>query len=301
MAREYVDLLLPVGRMVFGQVDKPRKILDAKTNQPVLNKDGTPREEYAVGHAIAKGGETHWNQTQWGAQIWAMGQKQWPNGQFNAPTFAWKITDGDSQVPNKKGNKPCDREGYPGHWVLALSNMTAPQLTDRLGKTALTDRTAIVPGRYVQPFISMSSNESTDSPGLYLNLRVVALSGWGEDIVSAAYVDPSTIGFGGALPAGASELPQGQPTGAPPASQAQYVASAPPPAAAPAPTAVTPNHQFANPGAAPAPAAPAPAPSAPPPQPQKRMTAKAVTTYDEYIKAGWSDEVMIREGVLEIA
>ena len=28
------------------------------------------------------------------------------------PTFAWKIVDGDSQTPNKKGRKPCENEGW---------------------------------------------------------------------------------------------------------------------------------------------------------------------------------------------
>lgn len=301
MAKSYIDLLLPVGRMVFGDVNKGRQRTDSKTNALRVNQDGTPMMDFTAGVAVRKAGETHWNQTAWGQVIFAHGQKEWPNGQWQHRDFSWKIIDGDSTEVNKKGKRPCDQEGYAGHWIIVCSNGQAPQLTDRMGKVHLTDRSAVVPGRFVQPFISIAGNESQDSPGIYLNLKILAYSAWGEEIVSSNAPDPSTVGFGqGALPAGASEIPQGQTAGTPaasaPAPQPQAQASA-----APAPTAVAPAAGFSNGPAAPPPAAAAPAPSAPRPQPQKRMTAKATTTYEEYVKAGWSDEVMIQHGILEIA
>lgn len=298
MAKTYIDLLLPVGRMVFGDVNKGRQRTDSKTNAPRVNTDGSPMMDFTAGVAVRKVGETHWSQTAWGQVIHGHGQKEWPNGQWQHRDFSWKIIDGDSVEVNKKGKRPCDQEGYAGHWIIVCSNGQAPQLTDRMGKTTLTDRSAVVPGRFVQPFISICGNESTDSPGVYLNLKILAYSAWGEEIVSSNTPDPSTVGFGqGALPAGASEIPQGQTAGTP-----ANAAPAPQASAAPAPTAVAPAAGFSNGPAAPPPAAAAaPAPSAPPPQPQKRMTAKATTTYEEYVKAGWSDEVMIQHGILEIA
>lgn len=304
MAKSYLDLLLPVGRMVFGDVNKGRQRTDSKTGALRFNADNSPMMDFTAGVAVRKAGEAHWNQTAWGAIIHAHGQKEWPNGQWQHRDFSWKIIDGDSQEVNKKGKRPCDQEGYAGHWIIVCSNGQAPQLTDRMGKQSLTDRSAVVPGRFVQPFISIAGNESTDSPGVYLNLKILAYSAWGEEIVSSNAPDPSTVGFGqGALPAGASEIPQGQTVGTPAASAP---APSTPASAAPAPgtpTAVAPAAGFSNGPAAPAPAAaaPAPAPSAPPPVPAKRMTAKATTTYEEYVKAGWTDEVMVQHGILEIA
>lgn len=296
MAKTYLDLLLPVGRMVFGDVNKGRQRTDSKTGALRVNADGSPMMDFTAGVAVRKAGETHWNQTAWGQVIHAHGQKEWPNGQWQHRDFSWKIIDGDSTEVNKKGKRPCDQEGYAGHWIIVCSNGQAPQLTDRMGKQTLTDRSPVVPGRYVQPFISIAGNESSDSPGVYLNLKILAYSAWGEEIVSSNAPDPSTVGFGqGALPAGASEIPQGQTTAA------SAPAPATPASAAPAPNAVTPAAGFSNgPAAAPPPAA-APAPSAPPPAPVKRMTAKATTTYEEYVKAGWTDDVMIQHGILEVA
>lgn len=295
MAKSYIDLLFPVGRMVFGDVNKGRQRTDARTGAMRFNADNTPMLDFTAGVAIRKGGETHWNQTAWGQVIYAHGQKEWPNGQWQHRDFSWKIIDGDSTEVNKKGKRPVDQEGYAGHWIVVCSNGQAPQLTDRMGKNALTDRSPVVPGRYVQPFVSIAGNESADSPGVYLNLKILAYSAWGEEIVSSNAPDPSTVGFGGALPAGASEIPAGQ------TSAAAAPVPSTPASAAPAPTAVAPAVGFSNgPAAAPPPAA-APAPSAPPPQPVKRMTAKATTTYEEYIKANWTDALLIEHGILEIA
>src|SRR6188768_2411209 len=107
------EIMFPVGRLVGGSVYRP---------QPKTNNDGTPRIDTATGKqmigfsfgvAYAKNGTTHFGQTPWGAEIWQEGHAAWPNGQANAPSFAWKVTDGDSQIPNKKGRKPCDNEGWP--------------------------------------------------------------------------------------------------------------------------------------------------------------------------------------------
>ena len=301
MAKSYIDLLLPVGRMVFGDVNKGRQRTDSKTGALRTNQDGTPMLDFTAGVAIRKAGETHWSQTAWGQVIHQHGQKEWPNGQWQHRDFSWKIIDGDSQEVNKKGKRPCDQEGYAGHWIVVCSNGQAPQLTDRMGKQALTDRSPVVPGRYVQPFVSIAGNESQDSPGVYLNLKILAYSAWGEEIVSSNAPDPSTVGFGqGALPPGASEIPMGQAVGTP---AAAAPAPSTPASAAPAPIphAVAPAAGFSNgPAVAPPPAA-APAPIAPPPQPVKRMTPKATTTYEAYVAAGWTDEVMIQHGILEIA
>ena len=140
------EILFPVGRMVGGNLYKPNPVLldDGKT--PKMQKDGiTPAVSYSLGLAIPKGHETHWNQTVWGAIIWKEGETAYP-GQCLAPTFAWKITDGDSVIPNKRNKRPCDQTGYPGHWVLWFNRGWAPKLVDSTGTVELLEPESIVPG-----------------------------------------------------------------------------------------------------------------------------------------------------------
>ena len=98
------EITTPVGRLVGGHpmIGHPQK--DGKTGLPKMQADKvTPVVQYYAGLAVPKGAETHWNQTPWGQQIHQEAVAGWPNGEWQAATFAWKITDGDSGVPNKKG------------------------------------------------------------------------------------------------------------------------------------------------------------------------------------------------------
>ena len=240
--------------------------------------------------AIPKGPEQHWNQTQWGAAIWNAGQKGYA-AQTQHPSFSWKITDGDSAIPNRKGNAPKDQEGHPGHWVLAFSTRAAPQMTTSNGTQTLTDPDAIKTGYFVQVFGSVADNRTSagqpaETPGVYLNLQVVNLSANGPEIESRAAVDPRVVGFGGALPAGASATPLAVGGGM----MAPAAAPVPAPvAAAPANVAVAPAVGFATPGA----------PVAPPAAPARQMTAAANgVTYDAYIASGWTDALLVQHGMM---
>src|ERR1700740_1677164 len=120
---EAVYLTTPVGRLLWGSVSVP-KTKDSKGNPLVIKKGpeaGKPNPRYEFGIGIPKAGEQHWNQTVWGRLIWDTALKAFPNG--FAADFSWKVTDGDSTAPTKKGKAaPCTREGHPGHWVLAFSS-----------------------------------------------------------------------------------------------------------------------------------------------------------------------------------
>src|ERR1700761_472370 len=90
-------------------------------------KDGSPNPGlFNFGVAIPKRpGETHFSQSIWGAIIWAQGHRDYPQV-AQAPTFSWKVTDGDSTIPGKPykgkpGRAPKDKPGYPGHWVFSFS------------------------------------------------------------------------------------------------------------------------------------------------------------------------------------
>lgn len=297
-------ILTPVGRIVWGSMYEA-KTTDYDGN-PLTIKNGPdagkPTQRFEFGLAIAKGAEQRWGSTPWGATIWAMGQS-YPNSAAQRPDFAWKVTDGDSTVPGKPykgrpGVRPCDKEGYPGHWVLSFSSSFMPRLYNADGSKALTEPGAIKPGYYVQVSGSVDTNTGA-SPGIYLNHDMVALAGYGDPIVSGP--DPTAVGFGKgvSLPLGASatpkaglQVPVSQPGAAP-----TPVAVVPPPAT------VQPHPGFLYPPAgAAAPSAPAPAPLPPmPPSPPSgpQMTAKAgITSYAAFISLGWTEPLLRQEGYI---
>ncbi len=204
----------PVGRIVSGDPTRA-KDKDAE-GKPLVIKNGPntgqPRVEYYVGLAVPKGVEQHWNQTEWGLSIWNFARQCFPS-LFDQQTgamireVAFKVTDGDSQVPNTKGTKPCDREGYPGHWIIHFSNGSQPKYWNKDG-TETIDGSMIKRGYYAQIFAYGRSNASTQNPGLFLNLNMISLQGFGEEIHIGA--DASQVGFGqSALPPGASATPIG--------------------------------------------------------------------------------------------
>lgn len=294
----------PIGRLVWGSVSKPQtKDADGK---PLVIKTGPdagkPTQRYAFGLAVPKGAETHWNQTPWGALIWNTAIAAWPGGQTGAPTFAWKVQDGDSTVPNRRNNKPCDQEGYKGHWILSLSSSFPPS-THNANGTAPVDPTQIKTGFYVQVAASVGGNDSIQNPGVYLNHSMVALAGFGPEITSGP--DPTAAGFGAgvAAPAGMSAVPvAGLPaTGAAPAP----VAAAPLPAAplpvAAAPVPVVPSAAILSPPAVAA--APPMAPVAPiapvvPAGPVVLPAAGAGVTWAMLQEKGWTEPVARQHGMI---
>jgi hypothetical protein len=282
---------------------------------------GKPAHRHEFGLAIAKQpGETHWGQTPEGAIIWAQGHKDHP-GSASRPDFAWKVTDGDSQIPGKAkngkpGRKPCDKEGFAGHWVFTFSSAFPIKFVNSDGSAYLLEPNAVKVGDYVQVAANVVGNTGA-TPGVYLNHDCVALQGYGAPITNGP--DPSTLGFGkGPAPAGMSTVPVGAMTAPPVPAAAAPAAPAPLPAAAlpsaplpsptppapaaaapaplptptptppPAPVAVAPNPAILGT----APPAPAPAPPAPPTPTAPQMTAKAQYTYDQYKASGWTDDML---------
>jgi hypothetical protein len=285
---------------------------------------GKPAYRHEFGLAIAKvAGETHWGQTPEGAIIWAQGHKDHP-GSASRPDFAWKVTDGDSQIPGKAkngkpGRRPCDKEGFAGHWIFTFSSSFAIKFCNANGSAYLLEPNAVKVGDYVQVAATVVGNTGA-TPGVYLNHDVVALQGYGQPITNGP--DPSTLGFGkGPAPAGMSTTPVGgmsappavpgipAPVAAPAPLPSAPLPSAPlpsptppaPAAAAPAPLPLpTPTAVVPNPGIlGTAPPAPAPAPPAPPAAPAApQMTAKAQYTYDQYKASGWTDDTLRAHGLM---
>lgn len=307
-----ISLTTPVGRIVQGELWKPRDVTDNK-GVVKLNADGTKQVSYFFALAIPKQpGHSHWAQTDWGRQIWEEGNKAHPNFAPH-PNFSWKIEDGDSAIPNKKGKKNCEREGHPGHWILKFSSSFAINRTYNADGSAPLPPEAFKPGYYAQVNLTCKGNTG-ETPGVYLNPSMVALSGYGAEI--SAGPDVSEAGFGAApLPVGASATPPASMIPAPtpgftppapaiaapgfpqPNAGGSPALPAPTSPSSPAPLAVPPNPAFlAGPGGvAPVAAMPAPPPAAAVPQ----MTAAAGgATYEQFIAQGWTADQMRAQGFL---
>lgn len=280
------DVLFPVGRMIGGSVYKPQPELD-NFKKPKLNADGTPRTSFNFGVAIPKQGEAHWSQTPWGALVHNVGASAHPQ-HCKSPSYAWKIVDGDSTVPNKAGRRPCDQEGQPGHWIIWFKQTWAPKLVTDKGQVQLIEPDQIMPGYYVEVFANVVGNGTSPSPGVYINPQAVNRVAFGEKLATAS-VDTTAVGFGaGALPAGASVTPIGggfnpQQQGN---SQQAYPMAVPKPAA-----------MFPPPNPAFLAVPPAPV-MAPPPPVHVMLPLAGGATYEQMIGAGWSDAQLVQHGYM---
>lgn len=312
--RNSVQFRTPVARMIGGNAYQGRTT-DQKGRPLVYKsgpKQGQPRTDFPIGVAIPKT-QAHFSaEPGWGDKIWAEGHAAWPGGQAQRPDFAWKVIDGDSTVPNLEGRRPCDNAGYPGNWVLWFSGTNPPPVADGrrimegIPATWSNEPGLVMPGDYVEVFCSVVGNEA-ESPGVYLNCEALCLRGYHPDGRLTQRVDLASAGFGAPLPAGASVAPTGNAAGlvAPPSTPAAPpvpASPAPAPVAPPAPvtTPVTPNAAILG---APAPVIVPPAPvplpvTPPPPAPAVRML-KNGGVYDDWIKAGWTDDSLRAAGHID--
>ena len=259
MSDQLTLITTPTGRLVSGSVSKGND-KDADGNPLTIKTGpnaGQSRTEYYFAVAVEK---TNPEVNQILQIIQAEGQKAFPNGQAQAPAFSWKYTDGDSTVPNTKGIKPCDREGWAGCWVFHFSGSIKPQCFTSQNQPIADPDNQIKRGYFVRVHGSVKGNGSSQSPGVYLNHKLVQLVAFGEEIISGPRAEDV---FGAApseaLPSGASLTPPA-PTAPMPATQlapppaTATPAAPPPPAATPAPPApgVTPAKDFLTPPPPPA-------------------------------------------------
>lgn len=208
--QQVTNILFPPGRVVQGDLYEPQT-KDTQGNELKIKTGpnaGQPRKNFFFGYAIPKApGEQAWWQTHWGAQIAALAQSWWPQGQWQQPRFAWKIEDGDDTTPNQNNRKNCDREGFPGHWVIQFGSSFETKIVDAQGNPMLT-KGLVKRGFWVEVYGSIASNENAQNPGIYINHQTVAFRAPGKEIVSGP--DPRSMGFGrAALPAGVTEVPIG--------------------------------------------------------------------------------------------
>jgi hypothetical protein len=305
-----INLTSPVGRLVQG--DLYRGYTKDAEGKDLVYKNGADagkaRTNFFFALAIPKNpGETHWANTEWGAKILQVGAAAFPQ-MYQNPAFSWKVEDGDSNVPNKKGKVPSTNEGWKGNWIIKFSTSIAPKVFRAEG-SAFFETADVKCGYYVQVNFDVQGNESAQNPGVYINPTMVCFRAPGEEISFGPNVEDA--GFGAApLPVGvtAAPLPVAMPAAPslPVAAPSLPVAVPSLPVAAPAIPAlnVQPNPGFLQGPAASTAAVPSvPLPAAVPamiPSPSKRMTAKAAgATYEMFIAANWTDAQMIAQGYLE--
>lgn len=212
-----------LGRLVQGSATENPQRIDNKTKQKKVRPNGEPDSPFYVAVAIEKnpanrflidGVPSYESQKE---LIDADARAAWPQyfGQrpqgpvYGAhlapdctnPKFANKVIDGDGFDENGKAYNL--NEGWAGCWVVKCSTYFAPQVqewrddqVDARGATlpagwfdcAKTGR-KIKLGDYVSISGTCDNNKSTESPGMYMNLDLVAFEKEGELIVSRSAVD----------------------------------------------------------------------------------------------------------------
>lgn len=319
-----VEFTTPVGRLVWGSVHEAQQKKDEKGQAKLIATGADKGKElwmFDFGVAIPKT-QQHWgNEPDWGQKIWAEGHASFPGGQTQRPDFSWKVIDGDSTIPNTKGKRPADQEHNRGHWILAFSGMSAPEIWSSANGAPMRDNTPnlIQPGDEVQVFGSVTGNGSDLKPGVYLNHAGVCWRGQSRlgRISLGPQVDPS--GFGAGLAPGATASAQPLANAIPGAPPAPGGITPPAPGAVPPTPTVpgTPPTPGVAPAAAPVPVAPSaaytptgvvppapgavPTPPVPPAPAGPVMTAKAIAanlTYEALRNANWTDDQMRAEGYI---
>jgi hypothetical protein len=265
------------GRYIMGDIYEARAKTDSQTQKPVL-KDGQPVMQYFFGLAIPKTCADFKAEPQLQAMA-AEAIRQYPGGQHQWPSFAWKIEDGDQ--PNQKGRK---YEHAAGCWLLKFQTQI-PFKKFAWNGSAWVETNQIRCGDYVQAQLSYASNGNANTnktPGMYMTPLQVAFSKRGDEIVNTPEADPTAAGFQ------PGEVLDGAPAAGftAPVQQPQQAAQVQAPAAA----APQPNPAFL------APPANVPAPT-PPAGPQ--MTAKAGgATWDQFKANGWTEDTARAAGYI---
>ncbi len=209
--------VLLTGRIVSGHPMKDQNKYD-DNGQKILNKDGTEAKQRYMGLAIPKNGSTDWKTTDWGSVFYREGVNPvsgYKNGEDQHPSFSWKVTDGDSTIPNKRGKKPCDQQGQPGHWIVSITT-ELPYGCYHVGKydpiQAIQNPDEITCGDYVRVMVDVKPNRRKDgsaakTPGIYVNPRLLELSRKGDPIINEASGPSAAAVFGGSAPAPAFAAP----------------------------------------------------------------------------------------------
>ncbi len=164
-----------------------RQKTDYNTKQPLLGNDGQPKVEFGFGLAIPKIDPATGQNTEEYIKVWnALHQEAftiYPSGQL-PPAFAMKYKDGDGVDHN--GKPFGDREGYPGHIILACTTMIPIKFFKFEGGNNQLVNTGIKNGDYVNVQLNIKAHpaQGNGNAGLYLNPAAVQLIQPGKEIIN---------------------------------------------------------------------------------------------------------------------
>lgn len=288
-----VKFSVPVGRLVQGLPHEFREQEDDRGNKK-LDSDGKVVTQAYVGIAVEPN-DPHWLAEK--AKIEADAEASWgPKGvkPKSMKAFAWKFFDGDSE--DKFGVSRSEKNpAMAGKTVIGLTRggkMGPPQmyvrsnllpeghmekdLRDDAGNfraiqiDVATAQEVFKRGYRVRAFGEAKSNESSQTPGMYLNLIGIEMVAYDEEIIVQGGPSYEEMFGGNSAPApkpAASAPPAASPSSPPPPYSGHM---APPPPAVPAGPKLTPAAEAAYPGA----------------------------TLEQWHQAGWTDENLKANGYL---
>lgn len=182
--KKYYNFTTPIGRLVSGSPSSFRTTNNL--GEPLVYKSGAnigePKKEFSIGVAFSK---TQADVPAFIRELHGYSAKAWPDlwdsdMECSFKDFANKITDGDSTEMNKKQRRPSDNPDWQGCWVVWFTSDREPTCVTA-GAAKLIPATEIKTGFYVRVKASTSRNTG-DTPGMYMNLEGVELSGYGPEI-----------------------------------------------------------------------------------------------------------------------
>lgn len=199
-----VEFVTSVGRIVWGNPARSMIKKDQNTKQPIM-RDGKQVEQWACGIAFPKAEFQQYIMP----YLQQAASEVFPHGV--PANFSWKIKDGDGV--DSKGRPYNEREGYAGHYVLAMSTeaFSPPVYKNENGVYRQLSANEIKTGDYVVVKLNVVGNQpkhANYTPGIYVNPMAFDHVGYGKEIVTSS-IDPEEA-FGGRtyqLPPGASNTP----------------------------------------------------------------------------------------------
>lgn len=246
------------GQLVQGHPMKTSPVLDDKTKVHLKNSRGELRNRKFFSVAYPKGDPAVEAMIK---KIRDAGPAFWDSKIAAVPDFKNKLEDGDSTVGNSKGKSNAERAGFSGCWIIKFTTELPdmPRTCDE-NKEDLFEDGEFKPGDYVRVGLSISSNKSKDSPGLYVNPIVVMRVERGDAIFTQRTAAEEIDEF---------DNMDDEPDSAPAPKPAKDFGMAPPPPTPPA------------------------TPSGP-----RTVTNKdgGVQLYDAMIGQGWTDETLADNG-----
>lgn len=212
----------PIGRLVQGDVYKMQET-DSEGRPRVFKfgpKVGQPNPQIFMAVAFPKmiphpqTGQMvdNWEFNELYALMDKVARIEWPalfpnGGACTARDFAWKLLDGDGY--DTKGKPNFEKEGFAGHWVLRFGSGFVPKALVETSPNVFETTGQIKRGYYVRVAGNITGNDSTQTPGLYLNLELVQLVGTGPEISGGMDAAAAFGNRSGVVPQGMGALAPG--------------------------------------------------------------------------------------------